>query len=86
MDVPNLDVVVLLGRLGRRVTAAAERTNRVDVETDAYDAVACLLGGTHTVQDCLTLRPSLQAIEPELLEFAEHLKALLDEPAHEPAR
>ena len=85
MDVPNLDLVKLVGRLGRSVTAAAEQTGRVDVETDAYDAVACLLDGTHTVQECLAQRTSLRAIERELLQFAERLQLLLDEPTPEPA-
>ncbi|GGL15574.1 hypothetical protein GCM10010844_38080 [Deinococcus radiotolerans] len=85
MDVPPLDVETLMDRLGRTVLAAADATGRLDTETDAYDAVSCLLMGTHTAEQLLAQRPGLAPIRQELLQFAQRLEALLDQPAGQPA-
>lgn len=85
MNSVALDAPELLARLGHAVIAAAERCGGLETETDAYDAVAHLLMGTQTPEQLLRDRPTLAPIQAELLEFAQRLQALLDQPAQQPA-
>lgn len=85
MNTVALDAPELLARLGRAVIAAAERAGGVQLETDAYDAVAHLLMGTQSVGQLLRERPALAPIRADLLEFAQRLQSLLDQPAQHPA-